>query len=487
VLRMSVLGVVPMLVGALLANALALTVAHPAAAGSPVPLGASALETKEHFVPPAGPGINIHQSVGATDLLTGTQGWLFGIVNSAGLPVTDPAITVDSGWSPSLFPRLLAPLEGGCPGTISRTGSAFPYTWADASLPLRLDDNCYLSTSLAGVQYLDDPPPVMGTEQDLVGQGGDQSPVAPPISFRPGYDSFRDVDTTTVAPGGTQRVTVGFTVRDPSIALVQVQLSSFMTPELITWVTYPEGVPDCTAASDPAATCLWWWNLGPRPDPASSVAPHSEWNLRNPVPGLQYTFVATFTNEGDAPVSMIPDARFTTPRTFASPALITDTSVRVKYPDLDGGRPGSGTVDFTIGAGQAATWTVLTSEVPWVIYGGGSLSYEWNGFYAPVDNGVLNTAKAGSSIPVKFSLGGDRGLNVFPAGYPRSALVKCDGSMPTDPIEAYTAGASSLAYDPGTGRYVYVWKTDKSWSNTCRQLQVMLADGSLHSALFSFR
>jgi hypothetical protein len=31
-----------------------------------------------------------------------------------------------------------------------------------------------------------------------------------------------------------------------------------------------------------------------------------------------------------------------------------------------------------------------------------------------------------------------------------------------------------------------VWKSDKSWAGTCRQLQVKLADGSLHVANFNF-
>jgi len=35
--------------------------------------------------------------------------------------------------------------------------------------------------------------------------------------------------------------------------------------------------------------------------------------------------------------------------------------------------------------------------------------------------------------------------------------------------------------------YVYVWKTDKSWARTCRQLVVKLDDGTSHRANFSFK
>jgi hypothetical protein len=35
-------------------------------------------------------------------------------------------------------------------------------------------------------------------------------------------------------------------------------------------------------------------------------------------------------------------------------------------------------------------------------------------------------------------------------------------------------------------QYVYVWKTEKAWADTCRRLTVKLADGSEHHAMFRF-
>jgi len=114
---------------------------------------------------------------------------------------------------------------------------------------------------------------------------------------------------------------------------------------------------------------------------------------------------------------------------------------------------------------------------------------EFTGFFAPVDNlPTLNLVKAGSAIPVKFSLGGDWGLDVFAAGYPKSQTIPCDSTDPVDGIEStVNAGGSSLTYDPVTDQYVYVWKTDKSWATTCRQLVVRLADGTNHYANFKFK
>jgi hypothetical protein len=116
-----------------------------------------------------------------------------------------------------------------------------------------------------------------------------------------------------------------------------------------------------------------------------------------------------------------------------------------------------------------------------------TVSYPFAGFFRPVDNlPVVNTVKAGSAVPVKFSLGADQGLNIFATGYPKSAPMACSGAVQDAVEETVTAGGSSLSYDPVAGQYIYVWKTDKAWAGTCRQLQVKFADGSVQLANFSF-
>ncbi len=112
--------------------------------------------------------------------------------------------------------------------------------------------------------------------------------------------------------------------------------------------------------------------------------------------------------------------------------------------------------------------------------------YNFSGFFQPVDNlPVFNSVKAGSSIPVKFSLSGDQGLDIFAAGYPKSQVITCDSTAPVDGIEeTVAAGSSSLSYDASTDQYSYVWKTDKAWAGTCRQLVVKLNDGTSHRANF---
>ncbi len=115
--------------------------------------------------------------------------------------------------------------------------------------------------------------------------------------------------------------------------------------------------------------------------------------------------------------------------------------------------------------------------------------YNFAGFFQPVDNlPALNVVNAGRAIPVKFSLGGNKGLNIFAAGYPQSVQIACGNGAAADDIEqTVTAGSSSLAYDPLTDQYTYVWKTDKAWTGTCRQLVVKFVDGTSHLANFRFK
>ena len=44
-----------------------------------------------------------------------------------------------------------------------------------------------------------------------------------------------------------------------------------------------------------------------------------------------------------------------------------------------------------------------------------------------------------------------------------------------------------LTYDPVSGQYSYIWKTNKAWAGTCRQLLVTLDDGTVHKAYFKFK
>jgi hypothetical protein len=114
-----------------------------------------------------------------------------------------------------------------------------------------------------------------------------------------------------------------------------------------------------------------------------------------------------------------------------------------------------------------------------------TVSYRWNGFFQPIDNVAVNKAKSGSTIPVKFSLGGDKGLAIL-AEAPGTSAQACGLGTASDDVEEYTTATSGLKYDVTADQYIYNWKTDTKWAGTCRQLIVKLADGSTHKASFNF-
>jgi probable HAF family extracellular repeat protein len=116
-----------------------------------------------------------------------------------------------------------------------------------------------------------------------------------------------------------------------------------------------------------------------------------------------------------------------------------------------------------------------------------SVVYSFSGFLQPVDNlPVVNKANSGQAIPIKFKLAGNQGLSIFSAGSPSSGSYTCTQSAEDMIEETVAASTSSLSYDAATGQYQYVWKTDKTWANSCRKLVLALIDGTRHEALFHF-
>jgi hypothetical protein len=144
-----------------------------------------------------------------------------------------------------------------------------------------------------------------------------------------------------------------------------------------------------------------------------------------------------------------------------------------------------GTFTFTVDAFDNVGNTVRRS----VTYTVRAQAFTFTGFFSPVDNApVFNRVKAGSAVPIKFSLGGDHGLSVFAAGFPRVDRVACGTGVIADEVEEFaTAGSSGLQYDPLTGRYIFVWKTEKAMAGACWQLTLQFTDGTRAFALFEMR
>lgn len=116
-----------------------------------------------------------------------------------------------------------------------------------------------------------------------------------------------------------------------------------------------------------------------------------------------------------------------------------------------------------------------------------TVTFAFTGFFPPVENApAWNRINAGRTIPIAFSLGGDRGLAVMTAGYPRSVRVACSDASELGGAQPTGTGFGPLRYDVRADRYLFVWQSRKAWVGTCRELQVRLSDGTLHRSRFRF-
>jgi predicted extracellular nuclease len=118
------------------------------------------------------------------------------------------------------------------------------------------------------------------------------------------------------------------------------------------------------------------------------------------------------------------------------------------------------------------TWTIDTSV------------YDFSGFFPPVSNPpAINIVNSGSSVPLKFTLGGNYGLDIFASGYPVSRPISCTTGDPIGP-DAPLTGA--LKYNARNGEYNFTWKTFKGWTG-CREMVMLFDDGTEATALFQFK
>jgi len=114
------------------------------------------------------------------------------------------------------------------------------------------------------------------------------------------------------------------------------------------------------------------------------------------------------------------------------------------------------------------------------------LAWTISGYYQPVDMGLWNTVKGGSTVPLKFK------VFAGPTELTSTSIVKsftiksvtCPGaSAPTDAIEFVTTGGTNLRYDTTGGQFIQNWQTPKK-PGTCHSVTMETNDGSKISANF---
>jgi uncharacterized repeat protein (TIGR01451 family) len=118
--------------------------------------------------------------------------------------------------------------------------------------------------------------------------------------------------------------------------------------------------------------------------------------------------------------------------------------------------------------------------------------YAFGGFNSPINNPPsVNQVQSGSTIPVKFGLGGAFGSNIF-ATAPSSQQVSCSGLpgtitvVPNTVVPVTSPNSVDFNLITAPNQYHFDWQTSTAYAGTCRELIVSLNDGTTKVAFFQF-
>jgi Tol biopolymer transport system component len=119
--------------------------------------------------------------------------------------------------------------------------------------------------------------------------------------------------------------------------------------------------------------------------------------------------------------------------------------------------------------------------------------YRFDGFFAPINDEVVNQVKAGQVVPVKFRVWDGDDLVSDPSLLDvRVVVTSCPSSADANPVyeEVASNAKAELKWDAENQQFVYTHRTEKKWTG-CRTVIVTLAhpDGSSaeHAVVFSYR
>ena len=118
-----------------------------------------------------------------------------------------------------------------------------------------------------------------------------------------------------------------------------------------------------------------------------------------------------------------------------------------------------------------------------------NVDYGSDGFLDPVENGsVLNVAKAGQTIPLRWRLTDASGapITTLTSVKITATDLNCALGATGDAVAEQAAGGSGLQ-NLGSGDYQYNWKSPAAYAKSCKTLQLDLGEGSgPRTARFAF-
>ena len=158
----------------------------------------------------------------------------------------------------------------------------------------------------------------------------------------------------------------------------------------------------------------------------------------------------------------------------ASASDLVDGSVAVTCTPASGSIFAPGTTTVNCSATDAAGNTASGSFTV-------SVKFQLLGFYQPVDMGIFNNAKGGSTVPLKFEVfAGATELTTTSIVQTFQQKLSCSAGTGDD-IESYATGSTSLRYDTTGGQFIFNWQTPKA-AGSCYRVTLTLSDGtSIHA------
>jgi hypothetical protein len=265
-------------------------------------------------------------------------------------------------------------------------------------------------------------------------------------------------------PGGTVTVTDGVDSCSGTVAAGSCQLTLTTTGSRTLTATYEGSSRFIGSTSDGVGhrvkVATTTSQIGTLSGPTAPGAPFAV--------AYQVTAAGTTTPTGDVTVTF--GSETCTASVAAGSCSITPSSV--------------GTRPVTIAyAGDADHLPSSTSAGPKaVVY-----PFAWKGPKAPP---LINSARAGAKVPLRFTLGAGFGKAIFATGFPKVQAASCS-TWAVSGTNASTSprGSSGLTYTASTKVYSYGWQTSSSWFKgkpVCRVVTVKLIDGTSWKLRYRF-
>lgn len=162
----------------------------------------------------------------------------------------------------------------------------------------------------------------------------------------------------------------------------------------------------------------------------------------------------------------------------------------------------NGDAQITVRSSHASIWSLAHKAVT-------GPAYSFKNFKGTKPAPVLNSAEGGSTVPIKFDLGGNFGTNVLPATIAQSQQINCTSkttiglatdintvgnglkitqNSSDDDNEGEDGNSGHGSNHSNTPQYTYQfnWKTLKNWKKTCRKLNMNFSNGQSVEAYFKF-